>query len=83
MTNQEAISILKTWRVTGDKEHEALEMAFSALQAAEIIRCKDCRWYGFYSCKLHGNSWMRDGNGYCDRAERRTDGYSDKQTGGN
>jgi hypothetical protein len=39
----------------------------------EIIRCKDCRWYGFYSCKLYGNDWMRDGNGYCDRAERRTE----------
>lgn len=37
----------------------------------EIIRCKDCKWYGFYSCELHGNDWMRDGNGFCDRAERR------------
>ena len=37
----------------------------------DIIRCRDCKWYGYYSCKLHGNSWMRDGNGYCDRAERK------------
>lgn len=39
MTNQEAISILKTWRVTGDKEHEALDMAISALQAQADGNC--------------------------------------------
>ena len=31
MTAQEAIEILKTWRVTGDKSHEALNMAIDAL----------------------------------------------------
>ena len=42
MTNQEAISILKTWRVTGDKEHEALNMAISALQAQDSKTRKIC-----------------------------------------
>ena len=36
MDNQEAISILKTWRVTGDKAHEALDMAISALQEKDV-----------------------------------------------
>ena len=36
MDYREAISILKTWRVTGDKEHEALDMAISALQAQDL-----------------------------------------------
>ena len=32
MKADEAIQILKTWRNTGDKAHEALDMAISALQ---------------------------------------------------
>lgn len=35
MEYREVISILKTWRVTGDKEHEAVDMAISALEAQE------------------------------------------------
>lgn len=31
MTKDEAISILKTWRITGNKAQEALDMAISAL----------------------------------------------------
>ena len=36
----------------------------------ELVRCKDCKWYGYYSCEMGGNNWMRDGNGFCDRGER-------------
>ena len=32
MKAEEAIEILKTWRITGDKTHEALDMAIDALQ---------------------------------------------------
>ena len=32
MTNEEAIEILKTWRISGDKSHEALSMAIKALE---------------------------------------------------
>ena len=32
MKADEAIQILKTWRITGDKAHEALDMAIDALQ---------------------------------------------------
>ena len=42
MDYREAISILKTWRVTGDKEHEALDMAISALQAQDSKTRKIC-----------------------------------------
>lgn len=37
----------------------------------ELVRCKDCKWYGYYSCEMGGISWMRDGNGFCDRGERK------------
>ena len=37
----------------------------------ELVRCKDCKWYGYYSCEMGGNNWMRDGNGFCDRGERK------------
>ena len=32
MTPEEAISILKSWRITGDKSHEAVDMAIEALE---------------------------------------------------
>ena len=32
MTREEAISILKTFRITGDKAHEAFDMAIKALE---------------------------------------------------
>ena len=32
MKSDEAIQILKTWRITGDKAHEALDMAIDALR---------------------------------------------------
>lgn len=73
------------YRIPGKREtysqyneawQDALDRAENAIgnlpsTQPEIIRCKDCKWYGFYSCELHGNDWMRDGNGFCDRAERR------------
>lgn len=31
MTTEEAIETLKTWRITGDRAHEALSMAIKAL----------------------------------------------------
>ena len=44
--------------------------AMPTVDAVEVVRCKDCKWYGYYSCEMGGNNWMRDGNGFCDRGER-------------
>ena len=41
------------------------------VDAVPVVRCKDCKWYGYYSCEMGGNNWMRDGNGFCDRGERK------------
>ena len=40
----------------------------------EIIRCRECIYFGYYECKIHGNNWHRSGDGFCDRAERKEDG---------
>lgn len=32
MKHEEAISILKSWRITGDKSHEAVNMSIEALE---------------------------------------------------
>lgn len=45
--------------------------SLSTVDAVEVVRCKDCKWYGYYSCEMGGNNWMRDGNGFCDRGERK------------
>ena len=37
----------------------------------EIIRCRECKYFGYYECKNHGNNWHRSGDGFCDRAERK------------
>lgn len=37
MTRDEALSILKTFRITGDKNHEAFDMAIKALEAWEMV----------------------------------------------
>ena len=50
--------------------------AMPTVDAVEVVRCKDCKWYGYYSCEMGGNNWMRDGNGFCDRGERK-DGDAD------
>jgi len=49
---------------------EAIEKT-PTVDAVEVVRCKDCKWYGYYSCEMGGNNWMRDGNGFCDRGERK------------
>lgn len=41
------------------------------VDAVPVVRCKDCKWYGYYSCEMGVNNWMRDGNGFCDRGERK------------
>lgn len=38
MKPEEAISILKSWRITGDKSHEAMNMAVYALTREDKIR---------------------------------------------
>lgn len=37
MTREEALSILKTFRITGDKNHEAFDMAIKSLEAWEKV----------------------------------------------
>lgn len=39
MTREEAISILKTFKITGDRNHEAFDMAINALEQEP---CEDC-----------------------------------------
>ena len=65
-----------------DGEHPiSAECVLSVLEslppvnAVEVVRCKDCKWYGYYSCEMGGNNWMRDGNGFCDRGERKEGDY--------
>ena len=48
------------------------------VDAVRVIRCKDCKWYGYYSCEMGGNDWMRDGNGFCDRGERKDGDANEK-----
>ena len=47
------------------------------VDAVEVVRCKDCKWYGYYSCEMGGNNWMRDGNGFCDRGVRKDDDHEE------
>lgn len=42
MTSDEAIQILKTWRITGDKAHAALDMAIEALAKDINVPINDC-----------------------------------------
>lgn len=42
MKADEAIEILKTWRITGDEAHEALDMAISALAKDINVPSNDC-----------------------------------------
>ena len=37
MTSEEALSILKTFRITGDKVHEAFDMAIKALEQSRAL----------------------------------------------
>ena len=39
MTREEAVSILKTFKITGDRNHEAFDMAIKALEQEP---CDDC-----------------------------------------
>ena len=56
---------------------EAFDIAVSALQQPEIIRCKDCKWYdtampmteGFSYCDKFGLVFGY--NDFCSRAEKR------------
>ena len=65
-----------------DKPNAWLECAVEAIEKLpsaqpELIQCKNCKHYGYYKCKLHGNNWMRSGDGFCDRAERKEHERSD------
>lgn len=42
MKADEAIQILKTWRITGDESHEALDMAIDALAKDINVPINDC-----------------------------------------
>lgn len=86
MTREEAIKILRTrivpiknWQET----HEAINMAINALQAEEVVRCRDCRWFDKGENEV--DTWsictrtmgIRDiviDIDYCSFAERREEG---------
>ena len=53
MTREEALSILKTFRITGDKAHEAFDMAIKALETPP-----NDNWEG-YSKRLWKNAYER------------------------
>jgi len=60
-----------------DMDRLAIETV-PAVDAVKVARCKDCKWYGYYSCEMGGNDWMRDGNGFCDRGERKDGDANEK-----
>lgn len=89
MTREEAIarikdhmSVHKIYEERAVKITEALNMAISALEQPEIIRCKDCKFYIPMSrktnsgiCSLLTNQNFDFGDDwYCAGGERRTDG---------
>ena len=53
MTREEAIIDLNALKFILDNDQytdeieEALDTAISALQQPEIVRCKDCKWWGY------------------------------------
>ena len=86
MTKKEAIarikdhmSVHKIYEERAVKITEALNMAISALEQPEIVRCEDCRWgrkvCGNIECfvdsniptEYHSYEW------FCPNGERRTD----------
>ena len=85
MTREEAIEIVKSafsaweseFRVPNDdwsEEHEALDMAIEALEAdtVEVVRCKDCKWYGHLGCAIRivDDSDKPNDNDFCSFGER-------------
>lgn len=94
MTNKEAIAVLKKDRdlclfnpMTGEKEPmnedcrqsaDAYSVAIEALEKPEIIRCKDCKYLGGYSCLLVEGLARQTSESYCSLGERKekTDGNS-------
>ena len=83
MTREEAIATLKANYpdVCFEQLRDAVDVAISALQQPEIIRCKDCKnwdttWQNdwaknYHYCPLIDGT--RNGDWYCADAERRTD----------
>ena len=83
MTREEAIKLLAN--IKGythitlyewlDVEKEALDMAIDALKAdtAEVVRCKDCKWYGHLGCAIRivDDSDKPNDNDFCSFGERR------------
>ena len=89
MTNEEAIEYIKLIKTCDAKPiNEALKMAIEALKQPQIIRCKDCKYWGtgfrgegceppHMDCEqIDGtDAWWLDtkADDYCSRAERKTD----------
>jgi hypothetical protein len=85
MTRKEAIarikdhmSVHKIYEERAVKITEALNMAISALEQPEIIRCKDCKFYTAYDytgklmCKRIGKGMiLPKPEDFCSYAERR------------
>ena len=79
MTREEAIarikdhmSVHKIYEERAVKITEALNMAISALEQPEIIRCKDCKYRDdddFCMGRGYPNSLVPD-DGFCDKGER-------------
>lgn len=85
VSKKAVIDVIDNFNVFESREDQiALERKIAELPSAqpEIIRCKDCKWYGradkrrFYrgtDCLNHRIDTIVPDKDYCSRAERKTD----------
>lgn len=87
MTNKEAIKMLEeirdateAWYGLSEDGRDMFWLAIEALRQPEIVRCKDCKWYGrsdkrrFYrgmDCLQKRIDTIIPDKDFCSRAERR------------
>ena len=78
MTREEAIATLKANYpdVCFEQLRDAVDVAISALQQPEIIRCKSCSKWQTIDCPFFSKyiTVIPNEEQYCSLAERRTDG---------
>lgn len=73
MTREEAIKVLKNPpRVYNEDMWTALDMAIVALStdAVQVVRCKDCKYYGTTDCQIQESFYGIKDFDYCSYGER-------------
>lgn len=82
MTKEEAIKILEEGEVSRESGFfEAYQMAIESLKQPEVIRCKDCKYWGGTMHFAYGNynectrfkAQLTKPEDYCSYAERSTE----------